>query len=37
MTLDDLEIGECPLCGGNMIEDEFGICVCEICGYEEKE
>lgn len=37
MSVDDLEVDYCPICGGDMIEDEFGIPVCDVCGYEEKE
>jgi len=35
MSVDDLEVNKCPLCGGEMFEDEDGNLICEECGYAE--
>ena len=33
MSLDDLELGQCPLCGGDLIERDTGEIVCDVCGF----
>lgn len=35
MSVDDLEVGKCPFCGGDMYEDEEANYICEECGYAE--
>jgi predicted RNA-binding Zn-ribbon protein involved in translation (DUF1610 family) len=38
MSVDDLDVGKCPICGEEMIEktDDLGQYIeCEFCGYRE--
>lgn len=37
MTIDDLEVGKCPFCSGEMVQTEAGYEYCEECGYIEVE
>ena len=37
MSVDDLEVGHCPRCGGDMIEHSDGTVCCEECGWEGEE
>jgi uncharacterized Zn finger protein (UPF0148 family) len=37
MSVDDLEAGRCPRCGGNLIEFKDGTVCCDECGWEGKE
>ena len=36
MSCDDLEVSKCPLCGGDLWEDEDGVLNCD-CGWEDEE
>lgn len=31
MTFDDLDVGKCPYCGGDLIKEEDGDTYCEDC------
>jgi uncharacterized Zn finger protein (UPF0148 family) len=37
MSVDDLEVGKCPRCGGEVIEFKDGKIICEDCGWEGEE
>ena len=37
MSVDDLEAGRCPRCGGDVIEYSDGKIRCEECGWEGEE
>lgn len=36
MSVDDLDAGKCPMCGGNLIEREDGWLECDSCDYREE-
>ena len=36
MSVDDLEVDRCAICGGNLVLYEDGTIRCEICDWTEK-
>ena len=36
MSVDDLDAGKCPVCGGDLVERD-GWLECDLCNYKEED